>query len=83
MKLDREGAPHTEPLAPEDWNMDIAQEGSQFIALVQHESELKCRLSIAAGGLDDATARTALADKARHWIHEYLSRPASAFGSLE
>lgn len=76
MKLDRPDAPHEEPLAPDDWSMDMERDGSLFIAVVKRCHTPMCRLSVAAGDLKEANARTWLAEKARHWIYEYLNRPA-------
>ena len=80
MRLDRRGAPHEQPLAPREWNMEMAQDGNQYVAIVKRRHELMCRLSIASGELGEDAARTALAEKARLWIHEYLSRPPSQSG---
>lgn len=79
MKLDRPGALHEEPLAPSDWNMDMSREGNQYIAVVKRQQDVMCRVSIASEGLEEDAARTALAEKARRWIHEYLSRPSPGF----
>jgi len=82
MKLDRPGAPHEAPLAPEDWTMDMLREGDQHIAELRRGGKVMCRLSIARAGQDESAMRTAVAEKARWWIHEYLSRPPSEFGDL-
>lgn len=83
MKLDRPGAPHEAPLAPEDWTMDMIREGDQRIAELRRDGKVMCRLSIMLNEQDDDAARTAIAEKARWWIHEYLQRPPSGFAALE
>ncbi|WP_225781367.1 hypothetical protein [Xenophilus sp. Marseille-Q4582] len=85
MKLDRPDAPHTQPLAPAEWEMDLICEGNQYVAEVKRKLQPMCRLSIAAQGQSESEARTVLADKARAWIAEYLSRDptgSTEFGSL-
>ncbi len=54
--------------------MDIHQEGAQYIAVVKLRLEPMCRLSIVSADGDEQSARTILANKARHWIHDYLGR---------
>lgn len=78
MNLDEPGKPHGEPLAPANWTMKMLQEANQYVAVVMLDGEPRCRVSIAAADQDEATARTALAEKARHWIKEYLARPSAA-----
>ena len=78
MKLDRPGAPHEAPLAPEDWMMIILREGDQHIAELRRDDQVMCRLSVALNEQDEDAARTAVAEKARWWIHEYLSRPPTS-----
>ncbi|WP_399685421.1 hypothetical protein [Xenophilus sp.] len=78
MNLDEPGKPHGEPLAPANWTMKMLQEANQYVAVVMLDGEPRCRVSIAATDQDEATARTALAEKARHWIKEYLDRPSQA-----
>jgi len=80
MNLDEPGKPHGEPLAPANWTMKMLQEANQYVAVVMLDGEPRCRVSIAAADQDEATARTALAEKARHWIKEYLARPSSVPG---
>lgn len=75
MRLDRPGAAHKEPLAPDDWTMDIHSEGHQFVAQLKRGRKPVCRISIAAEGQDEGEARTELAEKSRAWIADYLSRP--------
>src|SRR5690606_3094381 len=67
MNLDEPGKPHGEPLAPANWTMKMLQEANQYVAVVMLDGEPRCRVSIAAADQDEATARTALAEKARHW----------------
>lgn len=74
MKLDRPGAPHKAPLAPEDWTMELTREGDQHIAVVLRDSKVMCRLSITLIEQDESKMRTAVAEKARWWIHDYLAR---------
>jgi len=79
MKLDRPGAPREAPLAPEEWSMEMLQDGDQHIAVLSREGKVICRLSVALNDVDGDAARTALAEKARWWIHDYLNRPPSGF----
>lgn len=63
--------------APEDWTVDLLHEGNQYTAVVARKGVTMCRLSIATIATsvgNEASARTALADKARWWIHDYLGR---------
>lgn len=85
MRLDRPDAPRKEPLAPDDWTMDIHSEGHQFVAQLKRGRTPVCRISIAAEGQDESEARTELAEKARAWIVDYLSRSPTGttrFGEL-
>lgn len=85
MKLDSPDAPHSQPLAPADWDMEVFCEGNQYVAQLTRRAEPICRLSFAAEGQTESQARTELAEKARAWIVEYLSRDHSGttmFGSL-
>ena len=68
----------TAPLAPSDWSMDVQVEGSQFTAVVMQSGSVMCRLSVVCPDGDEAAARSKLADMARLWIHEYLSRAEDA-----
>lgn len=77
MKLDSPDAPHTQPLAPQDWEMEMFCEGSQYLAQLTRNAQPMCRLSIAREGLNESQARTELAEKARAWIAEYLRRAHS------
>lgn len=81
MKLDRPGAPHEAPLAPEDWSMEMLQDGDQHIAVLSRDGKVICRLSVALSDVDSAAARTALAEKARWWIYDYLNRGPSSFAA--
>ncbi|VTU30006.1 hypothetical protein [Variovorax sp. PBL-E5] len=54
--------------------MDMLKDGIQFTAEVKRGGAILCRLSVARPDEDEAAARSALADKARLWIHDYLSR---------
>jgi len=63
--------------------MDMSREGHQYIAVVKRGCDVMCRVSIASEGLEQDAARTALAEKARQWIHEYLNRPVSGFMELK
>lgn len=74
MKLDRPGAPHEQPLAPEDWTMTMLQDGSQHIAVVERRGIPMCRVSTVAGGRSAEQVQTVLAEKARAWIAKFLSR---------
>jgi hypothetical protein len=76
MKLDSPGAPHSEPLASEEWTMEMTQEANQYISIVKRDSTPMCRLSIVVTNKSEAEARTELAEKARRWIREYLERDA-------
>lgn len=77
MKLDRPGAPHSQPLASEEWTMTISSEGHQHVAIVEYTGKPLCRLSLAVEGMSNDEIRTALAEKARAWIAEYTNRPHS------
>ena len=76
MNLDKASASTTsEPLAPPEWSMDMRREGNQFTAEVKRSAVVMCRVSVVRPDDDDeATARAALADKARRWIDDYLRR---------
>lgn len=77
MNLDKIGPPEgPEYLAPPEWTMSIHREGSQHVAVVMVRLQPMCRLSIASPDGDEQAARTILANKARHWIHDYLTREA-------
>lgn len=76
MNLDKQGPPERpELLAPPEWSMDLIREGTLYTVIVKRAFEPMCRLSIATTVGDEQAARTALAHKARLWIHEYLDRP--------
>lgn len=65
--------------------MELSCEGSMLSADIKRGSERMCRVSIAAEGLSDEDQRTALTEKARMWIVDYLSRPHTGqthFGDL-
>lgn len=74
MKLDDAGKAHAEPLAPADWALDLRLEEQLFVGVVKRGEKEMCRVSVAAEGLTESDARTRLAEMARHWIHEYLTR---------
>ncbi|MDN4588121.1 hypothetical protein DBA29_06365 [Xenophilus aerolatus] len=78
MKLDREGAPHEQPLAPQDWSMEILHEEDQHIAVVCRRGVPMCRVSMSRHGEAAEKVRTALAERARAWIAEYLQRENSS-----
>ncbi|MDQ8016286.1 MAG: hypothetical protein AAGD03_04915 [Bordetella sp.] len=74
MKLDRAGAPHQQPLAPEEWTMTMLRDGSQHIAVVERRGVPMCRVSTVAGDKTSEQLQTDLAEKARAWIAEFLGR---------
>lgn len=75
MNVDKASAASTSaPLAPPDWSMDVGLDGRQFTAVVKRAGAVMCRLSVVRADDNEAAARSALADKARIWIHDYLSR---------
>lgn len=74
MQLDRPGAPRSEPLAPPGWTMNIDRQGSMLLAELKLSNQPMCRVSIASDGLTEDQQRTALAEKARTWIADYLKR---------
>jgi hypothetical protein len=69
------GGPPDDPqiLAPPEWTMEVLKQGHMYTAEVKRSMLTMCRLSIATGA-DEAGARTALARKARLWIHAYLEQ---------
>ena len=75
MQLDIDG-PLDDPqiLAPPEWTMEVLKERNMYTAEVKRSQVTMCRLSIATGVGDEAGARTALAHKARLWIHAYLEQ---------
>ena len=65
------------PLAPAEWTMEISRQGCcQHTAEVKYQEVPMCRLSIALPEQSESEIRTALAEKARRWISEYLARPS-------
>ena len=75
MNLDRPSAANSSaPLAPPEWTMAVQQDGLQFTAEIKRSGVPMCRLSLAWPEGDEATARQALADKARFWIADFLKR---------
>lgn len=66
----------TDWLAPAEWTMEIQQEEDQSIIVVKRSGMQMCRLSVAPVDGDEAAVRHALANKARHWIRDFLSRAA-------
>jgi hypothetical protein len=70
------GGPPDDPqiLAPPEWTMEVLKQGDMYTADVKRSMQTMCRLSIAPGVGDEAGARTALAHKARLWIHAYLEQ---------
>jgi hypothetical protein len=79
MNLDKIGPPDgPEYLAPPEWTINVHREGSQSVGVVMLRLQPMCRLSIASPEGGEEAARTALANKARHWIHDYLNRPTSS-----
>lgn len=77
MKLDKQGpAPPADLAASPEWTMEITRQADQYIAALACRNIVMCRISIATGDApDEATARTALADKCCRWIRDYLARP--------
>ena len=63
-----------ETLAPPEWTMDLQRDGVMYRGIVKRAYVEVCRIAVASEGLTEATARTALAHKARAWISDYLSR---------
>ena len=75
MNLDKASAADTEaPLAPPEWTMELARDGSHFTAAVARSGVVLCRLSAMGAAGDEPKIRRALANKARWWIHEFLAR---------
>lgn len=75
MNLDRPSAAKSiAPLAPPEWTMAVQQDGLQFTADIKRSGVPMCRLSLVWPEGDEATARQALADKARVWIADFLKR---------
>lgn len=75
MNLDPTGPHVTEKeLAPSEWSLDVQREGVLFRGIVKRMHVEICRIAVASEGLDEQTARTALAQKARAWIKDYLLR---------
>lgn len=75
MNLDLPGTPHTMPLAPEGWTMDLEEGGQQqYVGIVKRFGAQYCRLSVTANDLTEERARSRLADLARVWIGDYLNR---------
>jgi len=54
--------------------MEVQLEGAQYTAIVMRASAVMCRLSVVRPDGNEAAARTALAERARVWINEYLKR---------
>lgn len=82
MNLDPTGpCGDAEWLAPAEWTLDIEQEDVLFRGVVKRAGAETCRIAVASDGLTDQRARTALADKARIWIKEYLSRTPTTIGA--
>jgi hypothetical protein len=54
--------------------MTVAQDGVQHVAIVLRKGQPMCRVSIASPEKDANQVRTALAEKARAWIADYLAR---------
>jgi|GEM_PF-2089312 len=78
MNLDKLSARTTlAPLAPAEWSMAVERDGKQFTAVVKRSSAVMCRLSLVRPDDNEEAARSALADKARFWIHDYIERAAS------
>jgi len=75
MNLDQAGAPHQELLAPEEWTLEVTRDDNQYIIAVKRLNQPMCRLSMALMATDEGAIRTALAERARRWIREYLARP--------
>jgi len=75
MNVDKSSAAKTDaPLAPPEWTMDMQLEGSRFTAEIKRAGKAVCRLSAFGSTSDEPAVRRELADKARWWIQEYLSR---------
>ncbi|RZL90378.1 MAG: hypothetical protein EOP82_15775 [Variovorax sp.] len=76
-------------LAPAEWTMTVAQEGTgdeaYFVAELRQSGKHVCRLCLMGTDICEDETRRALAIKARHWIDDYLTRPhtgSTEFGSL-
>jgi hypothetical protein len=54
--------------------MEVLKQGNMYTADVKRSMLTMCPLSIATGVDDEGAARTALAHKARLWIHAYLEQ---------
>jgi len=74
MNLDSLGRPRKQPLAPPDWTMTLLHEGAQQIAIVERNGLPMCRVSTTAVEGSEEQVRTDLAEKARAWIAEFLTR---------
>lgn len=73
MNIHKEHPPKSGDLrAPQEWTMELVQEGVQHIAIVKCRGVPKCRLSLAAPEADIEQARRLLADKTRLWIRDFL-----------
>lgn len=75
VNLDKASAASTAaPLAPPDWTMEVRPEGGQYTAVLKRAGVVICRLSVVRPDGDEDSARSALADKARFWVQDYLAR---------
>jgi len=76
MHIDEQSAEKLSPeeLAPEDWTLELIQEGLHVTGVVCRDGEQMCRLSTFSDDRDEEPGRTVLAPKARAWIHDYLAR---------
>ncbi|MBO9647338.1 MAG: hypothetical protein J7605_02425 [Variovorax sp.] len=80
MNLDKQGpAPSADLAAPGEWTMEITHQANQYIATLACRNIVMCRISLArSDAADEAAARTALADKSRRWVRDYLARLPTA-----
>ncbi|MGR4870356.1 hypothetical protein ACIPRI_16045 [Variovorax sp. LARHSF232] len=77
MNLEKDHPPESADwLAPPEWTMEVQQEEDQSIIVVKRAGMQMCRLSVAPVVGDEVAVRHVLANKARHWIRDFLSRAA-------
>ncbi len=67
--------------------MEVGRERStgrpHYFAQVMRRRQRVCRLALAGADLSEDEARKALAEKARGWIADYLSRPPACDAILD
>jgi hypothetical protein len=72
------------PRAPLDWTMDLELgEGSGYVGVVKRSGVVMCRILLASKFASESDARSALANKARGWIFDYLARSVADSDSVE